>query len=411
MTGAISGRDAELAELQTFLAGVPEAAAALVLEGEAGMGKTTLWRAGIAAAEGSGLRVLQATPAESETTLSFSGIGDLLDPVLDTALDPLPPAQRRALSRALVLEEDDGPAPDPRAIGVALLSLIRGLAEAAPVLLAIDDAQWLDVASSGALAYAARRLREERVGMLLAKRSGMEARLVSELRQARDDRFHDVQVCPVGLEALHRIVETHLDVIMARPLLVEVHDASGGNPFYALEIVRSLRRTGARVEAGRRLPVPQVLRELVTGRLAELPAESRECLLAASALSPPTVDLVEAATGVPFRSGLLPAVDAGVVELNEGRIRFTHPLLAASAYESVDAGRRAQVHRRLAELVEDPEARGRHLAASVFEPDADAADALAEAAARALARGAPRSAALLLERSATLTPEGNERVE
>jgi DNA-binding CsgD family transcriptional regulator len=356
--------------------------------------------------------VLQAVPAESETTLSFSGIGDLLDPVLDEALEPLPAAQRRALSLALVLEEeDDGPAPDSRAIGVALLGAIRGLAKGVPVVLAIDDVQWLDSASSGALAYAARRLRDEPVGTLLAKRSGTEARLAAELRRAGRDRFHEVQVGPLDPEDLNRVVQTHLDVTMARPLLVEVHDASGGNPFYALEIVRSLRRTGVRVEAGRRLPVPDALRELVDGRLSQLPADSRECLLVAAALSQPTVGLVEAATDVPIESGLAPAVEAGIVELDDGRIRFTHPLLAAGAYESVDAGRRAQVHRRLADLVEDPEARARHLAAAVFEPDADVADALEGAAATALARGAPRAAALLLERSAALTPGGSELAE
>ncbi len=197
---------------------------------------------------------------------------------------------------------------------------------------------------------------------------------------------------------------------IARPLIAEIHDASGGNPLYALEIVRSLRRTGTRIEAGTRLPVPDALRELVHGRLLELPDESREFLRAAAALSQPTVGLVEEATGVPTERGLAPAVAADIVELENDRIRFTHPLFAAGAYESVDPSSRAQLHRRLAELVEDPEARAGHLAASVFEPDGEVADALEEAAARALARGAPRAAALLLERSAALTP-GDEVVE
>lgn len=113
MPEAIVGRDAELASLRDFVGSVFDGASALVLQGEAGVGKTTLWKAGVAEAEDRGLRLLQALPAESETALSFSGIGDLLDPVLDEALAPLPVAQRRALALALVLEEVEGPPPDP----------------------------------------------------------------------------------------------------------------------------------------------------------------------------------------------------------------------------------------------------------------------------------------------------------
>ena len=109
MVEVIAGRDAELASLRDFVARVSDEAAALVLEGEAGMGKTTLWRAAVEHAEDAGLLVLQAQPVESETTLSFAGVGDLLDPVLEDALEPLPALQRRALSRALALDDDEGP--------------------------------------------------------------------------------------------------------------------------------------------------------------------------------------------------------------------------------------------------------------------------------------------------------------
>jgi hypothetical protein len=149
MSSGVVGRDAELAALRGFLASVPAGAVALVLEGDAGVGKTTLWEAGVSEAEDRGLRVLTARPAESEMALSFSAIGDLLDPILDAALAPLPPAQHRALSRALVLGEDEGSPPDPHAIGLALLNCLRTLAAEKPVVLAIDDVQWLDPAPSG----------------------------------------------------------------------------------------------------------------------------------------------------------------------------------------------------------------------------------------------------------------------
>src|SRR5688500_9607336 len=160
----IVGRRAELDVLGDFVASIAGGASALVLDGEAGVGKTTLWKAGAAEAEARGFRVLAARPAESETALSFSGLSDVLDTVLEEALAPLPEAQKRALSRALVLDDDEGAPPDPHAVGVAFLNALRALAEQAPVVIAVDDVQWLDVASSSALVYAARRLRTERVG-------------------------------------------------------------------------------------------------------------------------------------------------------------------------------------------------------------------------------------------------------
>jgi len=160
MQGAIFGRDRELASLAEFAAGVSDGASALVLEGDAGMGKTTLWEAAIEDARERGLLVLRARAAEGELALSFSGLGDLLDPVLEEALAPLPSAQRGALSRALLLGDDEGAVPDPHAVGVAVLNALRGLAGERPVLVAVDDVQWLDTASAGALVYAAMRLTE-----------------------------------------------------------------------------------------------------------------------------------------------------------------------------------------------------------------------------------------------------------
>jgi DNA-binding CsgD family transcriptional regulator len=405
VTVAVSGRASELAALRAFVESVPDAAAALVLEGEAGMGKTTLWRAGVAEVEAAGFRLLQAVPAESETTLSFSGIGDLLDPVLDETLAALPSGQKRALSCALVLEDDEGLPPDAHAVGVALLGCLRCLAQTGPVVVAVDDAQWLDAASSSGLAYAARRLRGEPVGILLARRSGLESAVVEELRRALPaERVTAVDVGPLEVDPLHHVVHDHLDVVLPRPLLAEVHGAAGGNPFYALEIVRTLRRSGISVEAGQPLPVPESLHELIHDRLRALTPESRDFLLAAAAHAHPTIDLTETASGVSRTDGLAPALEARVVELDDERVRFTHPLLAAGAYEIADPLRRREVHVRLAELLQDPEARAWQLAASVDEPSADVASALEDAARHARGRGAPRPAALLLDRARDLTP-------
>src|ERR687898_745766 len=331
MPAAVVGRDAELRSLRDFVTGISDGASALVLEGEAGMGKTTLWRAGVEAAGSAGLRVLRAEPAESETALSFSGLGDLLDPVLDEALEPLPAGQRSALARALVLEDAAGSSPDAHAVGVALLNAFRGLASSRDLLVAVDDVQWLDAASAAAFAYAARRLRAEHVGLLLARRSGTEASVLEELKRTSGCSVLDVG--PLDTDSLHQLVQAHLGVPLPRPLLSEVHQASGGNPFFALEIVRTLTRSGVSVEAGKPLPVPDSLHGLVHGRLLALPSESRDFLAAAAAHAHPTISITEEASGVDRDVGLVPALEARVVETEDERIRFTHPLLAAGALE------------------------------------------------------------------------------
>src|SRR5919106_1941135 len=249
MSMPVVGRDAEFASIRNFVAGVSDGASAFVLEGEAGAGKTTLWTASTELAEEQGVRVLRAQPAEPETNLSFSGIGDLLEPVLEPALEHLPAPQRRALARALLLEADEGPAPDPHVIGVAVLGSMRALAEELPLLVAIDDVQWLDTASSSAVTYAARRLRAEPIGLLLARRVPLTSSLSSVFeRPAGRVRATTLEVGPMDLRGLHQVVQQHLGVVLPRPLLAEIHEASGGNPFFALEIARALRRTGISVE-------------------------------------------------------------------------------------------------------------------------------------------------------------------
>jgi DNA-binding CsgD family transcriptional regulator len=402
MVEVIAGRDGELASLRDFVESVSGGAVALVLEGEAGMGKTTLWRYGVETAQTAGLCVLEAQPAESETSLSFSGLGDLLDPVLDEALAPLVVAQRSALARALVLEDVDGPAPDAHTTGVALLNALRGLSSSRDVLVAVDDVQWLDAASAAALAYATRRLRAERVGLLFSRRAGLESGLLDDLRRTR--RRSEIEVGPLDAAALHQVVQGHMGVALPRPLLREVHQASGGNPFYALEIVGMLSRSDVSIEAGQPIPVPDSLHDLVHGRLLSLPPESCDFLLAAAAHAHPTLSITEAASGVPRVRGVTPALEARIVELDGDRIRFTHPLLAAGAYEMADSLRRREIHARLADALEDPEARAWQWAASVDRPDEEVAAFLEEAARIARARGAPRPAALLLDRASELTP-------
>jgi predicted ATPase len=184
--------------------------------------------------------------------------------------------------------------------------------------------------------------------------------------------------------------------------LHRVHEASGGNPFYALELVRALQVRGGRIQPGRPLPVPETLEAILRQRLEVLPTRAREILAAAAALARPT----EAILGDPL--ALEQAFEAGIIELSDGDVRFTHPLLASAAYTSIEPAERWLLHRRLAEAVSDPEERARHLALGAEEPSEEVANALGEAARHAAARGAPAAAAELAELAVRLTPATSE---
>src|SRR5438105_6969080 len=143
-----------------------------MFEGQAGIGKTTLWNAGVAMARSRRYRVLACRPVEAETKMAFAALADMLGPLLDEALIQLPGPQKRALEIALLREDHDGPAPDARAIGMALLNILRSVAGTSPAVLAIDDIQWMDRPSAGAVEFAVRRLTDEPIGVIVSRRLG-----------------------------------------------------------------------------------------------------------------------------------------------------------------------------------------------------------------------------------------------
>jgi DNA-binding CsgD family transcriptional regulator len=402
---ALVGRQPELAAIDEFVARAPSGPQALFLEGEAGIGKTRLWKQGVEHALAAGFRVLSTHPGSSEVQLAFAGLADLLDGVVAEALPELPPPQRGALEVALLLEEP-GPGPaDDRAVAAAFLGVLRLLAAGCPLLVAVDDVQWLDASSARVLEFACRRLVEEPIGLLATVRIAPEERRPDELANAFGDRLERLEVGPLTVAALYELVRGNLDVTLARPVLLQVHEASGGNPFYALELVRAFQRTGSDPAPGE-LPVPASLRELVEGRLSQLPRPAAETLRFAAALSRPTVTVLERAVGSAKRAerDLGRAAAAAVIELRGEQIRFTHPLLASIHLVSSTPRTRRVVNRRLAAVVDDPEERARHLALATDRPDADVAGALEEAAAHARSRGAVTIAAQLAEQALALTP-------
>jgi DNA-binding CsgD family transcriptional regulator len=389
------GREQELAAIAGFLeAGAP--ACAVAIEGEPGIGKTTLWQAGADAAAGRGFRVLRARPAESEAKLAFSSLADLLGGAVGEVLGELPPPQRRALEVALLLEDAEGARLDRRAAAAGLLGSLRVLCSNGPVLVAIDDVQWLDRSSAAALEFSVRRLRDEPVALLLARRAGEAAAEAGLEQSLPTERLLRLSIGPLGFVELNALLHDRLGRVLPRPLLHRIHELSGGNPFFALELARRPET----LEAGRGLP--PTLDVLVRGRVSALPEGARRALLTAAAASQPTVEIVERV--VEASDALAPAEAAGIVALDHGSVRFEHPLLGSAAYAEADPGERRDVHRRLGKLTRDPEERARHLALAATGPDESVAAALDEGAARARARGAPASAAELSEQAALLTP-------
>jgi DNA-binding CsgD family transcriptional regulator len=396
----IIGRDEELDSMSAFLDGPAEGAAALVLEGDAGIGKSTLWRAGVEAARARGLRVLSSRPATAERGLTHAGLGDLFEKVLEGVLPGLSAPRRHALEVALLVQEDPHGV-DPRTLGVAVRSALEILAAERPVVLAIDDVQWLDPSSASALAFALRRLDAQSILLLLTRRLGESAE-TQDLEQAiTTDRAERLHVGPLSLGATHQLLQARLALTLARPTLLRVHEMSGGNPFYALELARAL---GGDVDPTQPLPVPETLEGLVRARLDELPPRTRESLLLAAAVGRPSAELVASLDVT--EHVLDPALAARVIERTDGTIRFTHPLLASVIYQGVSADKRRRAHGRLAVVVDDPLDRARHLALSTESPDTTIAAVLDGAAALASTRGAPIAAAELAEHALRLTPPG-----
>ena len=247
----VIGREAEIGSIEAFLARVEGGPTALVLSGEAGIGKTILWETGVEEVEERFGRVLLHRSVEAEALLSFTGLSDLLAPVFEEVAPMLAPLRRRALEVSLLLAEPGNDAPDSRAIGLALLDVLQMLAEQDSVVLALDDLQWLDPSSAGVLQIALRRLRDERVGVLATVRTAPETTVPVELdRVFAADRLARLPIGPLSMGALHHLLRERVGLDLTRPELVRVQEASAGNPFFALELGRELVRTGSRPTAG-----------------------------------------------------------------------------------------------------------------------------------------------------------------
>ena len=389
-------REAQLAALQRFRA--HEGDALLLLTGDAGIGKTVLLWTAARAAQAEGWLVLSAAPTEAETALSFAALADLFAAIPDEALRQLEPPLRDSLETALLRREPEGPAPNSLAIGMAVVSLLRQLAERSPVLLVVDDAHWLDQPSAAALAFALRRTAPERMRTLMTCRADQHPAgpLASTMEGARS-----LVVEPLTLAATSELLRQRLGAGIPAAVVRRIHESTDGNPLHVLQLAQA----GAEepLPGAAMFPPPRQLADLVRQRLGRLAPSACEILLAVAAMSRPTVDVLHELRPSGIDADIAAAVGAGLLVVDAERVRFAHPLFASACYRAASPRARRQVHRRLAAALNDPEERARHLALGAEAPQSRVAEELDAAAHHARARGGVDAAADLMLRARDFT--------
>jgi DNA-binding CsgD family transcriptional regulator len=393
----LRGRGRECAALERLIRSVSAGRSqVLVLRGEAGIGKTALldWVADRA----SGCRIARVGGHESEMELVFAGLHLLCAPMVDH-LDRVPAPQRDALATALGLST--GEPPDRFLVGLAVLSLMAEAAEERPLICLVDDAQWLDHASAVTLAFVARRLLAEPVGMVFAARDGGAARGLEGLPELRLHGLRDGDARAV----LKAKLQAPLDPAVVDRIVAE----TDGNPLALLEL--PLGMTPTELAGGFGLPSTMSVEGRIEAeyarRIAELPPATRRMLLVAATErvgDPLLVWRAARSLGIPADAAA-PAIAEDLVHVG-GRVLFRHPLVRSAVYRSATTADRQEVHRALAEAVDpdvDPDRRAWHRALATPGPDEDVASELERSAGRAQARGGLAAAAAFLERSAALT--------
>lgn len=401
----VVGRASEIETVRTFIDKASTSASCLLVQGRAGIGKTTLWKLGVGLAEERGFALMRCRGTPIESRLSFAALGDLLEGRLDDLSKGLAGPQREALDIALHRAPPGEDRPEPLAVHRAFYSAVDFVEASQPVMIAIDDAQWIDRSSAAAVAFAIRRASNRRIGVLIAKRDGAGSSTVDMLLPAVSElRPERLVVEALSLGALHHVLRARLGTTFHRPTLLRIQEMSQGNPFFALEIGRAVLEAGVEQLPGRIPAVPADLKQLLVTRLSSLSDPTREILLAFAAWPESNIEQVRTMLGVDIKPALDDAIGAGMIVIERGHVRFTHPLLASTIYEEAPTDKRKWMHGSIAANASNLEERARHLARTVDETDATAADLLEDAASGARARGAAHSAVDLYEQAIALTP-------
>jgi len=370
---------------------------AIVIRGEAGIGKTALLE--YAAGRAEDMTVVRALGVESEVELEFSALLDVCRPLLDR-LGDLPEPQADALRVAFGL----GPALalDRFAIGAATLGLLAAAAEADPLLVLVDDAQWLDSASSDALLFATRRLEADRAAVIFAARDG----------EGRSFDAPGVELVPIaGLEREAAGLFLRSQAEIAPGVAEQLYEATGGNPLALAELPGLLSAGQLRGDEplGDPLPAGSSIERAFARRAEALSEDARRALLVAAVSTSNASEMIMGALGTLGldATSLEPAEDAGLLTLVDARLEFRHPLVRSAVYHAAPPSERRAAHRALADAGGNagPEECAWHLAAAAIGPDEEVAAALEQAAEEAVRRSGYSAAAAALERAARLTPE------
>jgi DNA-binding CsgD family transcriptional regulator len=403
----LAGRTHEVGLLQCFLDDLALGPRLLVLDGEVGIGKTTLLDRVVASARGRGWRVLTASPVESELPWEFAALVDLFGGLPPDLVRRLPPPQRRALGVVVFRDEVPQDSVDPLTLATAVRSILGVLAEESPVVLAIDDLPWLDAPSSRILEFVFRRVGEVPVGLVGTVRTTWEPRPAPLFTDDMDPGLVDrLTVGRLEAEAIDQLLADRDPAIAWEATrLREIRRWSDGNPLVALQLLRvASEELGP--ESVPSFGVPGALRRLIGGRLHSLRPETRDVLLVAAISNSATVvrTMAAARDRATARGAIHDAVEAGIVSVHGDVLTFAHPMIRAVVIDEAAPVERRQAHRRSAEGSGSPEERARHLALGSEGPDEAVASEIEQAAELAAGRGAPETAADLVALSVELTP-------
>lgn len=402
------GRSQELAAALRLLGEVSTSGRALVVTGEAGIGKTTLVCAVEDHARQDGFRELRCTGLQSETIGGFAGLHELLHPVLDL-VPALPARQRAALSTAFGLVE--GPAPDRLLISLAVLGLLEEVASRQRLLVVVEDLQWLDPSTVEVITFLVRRLTNAPILLLVSQRAGSATGVADDLLRAVPITRIDLPPLSVAESAeLLDALPQQLDVQARRRVLAE----AAGNPLALGELAAAVTAHGLGGAAGLagRLPTTRRLEEAFLDTAAALnPAGRRMLLLAAAAHGGSVTELLVAGRRLGTGPEDLDSAErTGLLAVRGGDVVFRHPLVRSAIYGAASVGERTAAHQVLGEVTTDASRAAWHRAAATYERDESVAAQLEGAAEYAARRGAQPEAAAALRRAAALSPDGREEV-
>lgn len=397
------GRDEELTLIDGLLTRGRERGGALLLHGDPGIGKSALAAAAVRSARDAGATVLTTTGVPSEAELPYACLHQLLAPVMDDAA-ALPDRQRAALDAAMSGAAERSA--DPYRTGLAVLGLLGDATDRAPVVLVAEDAHWVDPPTTEVLAFVSRRIQADPVAMLITSRD----RIPRSLRGAG---VPTVRLDPLPDAAADRLLQT-LDPDLPAATRKRILAQAVGNPLGLVELFAEALRTGDDPALPDWLPLTTRLERAFATRVAELPADTRTVLLvAALADRADTGELLRAAGAVTGSDltldTLTPAAAARLVDLDDGEVRFAHPLMRAAIEHHAADGPRRAAHAALAQTLRDPDRAIWHRVAAATGPDDPLADELAAVAHRAMRRGSAVTAARTLARVAALTPDEARR--